>query len=289
MIKFFRNIYERKYSFLLKLKPNNNIIEKSKKLCYSLHIGPNKYSIKSTGMSFLIRPNLLITNYHVVKKLFEANTNSKLFIKNDKRNYKDKIVHIAPEYDLAFIEVESVDKLLNKQYFCSIKKILGYPSFAFINTLEYMRLLGMPIVSFLCSLFEKISKTRCPEIIKHINNTNLLKKEVCSVGNTIFAIRNISNNTNIRYGTVMFEQRTKLNRETSSTYRLIFEDDIENPKILCCDLYCTSGFSGSPLMDYSGEILGICFCANKFCGVTFVIGKETIERALQDYETKKQK
>src|SRR5579863_1169783 len=123
MIKFFRNVNERKYSFLLKLKPNNSIIENSKKLCYSLNIGPNKYSIKSTGMSFLIRPNLLITNYHVVKKLFEANTNSKLFIGNDKKNYKDKIVHTIPEYDLAFIEVESIDELSNKRHFDSFRKI----------------------------------------------------------------------------------------------------------------------------------------------------------------------
>ena len=98
------------------IKPSQHIIEAAKKSSYRINISCYKVlmGIKipiackiGFGMSYMIRPNLLVTNYHVAEPI--QNVNSRSFVKsinirdfNGKVIASGKVVHCKPSKDLSF-------------------------------------------------------------------------------------------------------------------------------------------------------------------------------------------
>ena len=208
-------------------------------------------------MSYLVRPNLVVTNYHVTE--LQENTTNNYIKKINVRNFKGnvvargKVVHTEPAKDLAFIEIDSsvikrdVKLVVNGpnmfdhlKYNC--KKIIGYPHFIIRASREY-------IMSFI--------KTSFSEIICIITKTNTCKNkiensEIKSTGQ-IFTMRYRSSNVNIRCGQIIrfLNGYIKNIENKRDVTRFICDDpnNEKNMKAIDVNILMSSGFSGAGLFD----------------------------------------
>lgn len=285
------------------IKPSQHIIESAKKSSFRIDVSHHKIWMgikiltmhRGFGMSYLIRPNLAVTNYHVVESFQNADSNS--FVKNIIiRNFsgkviaRGKVVHSEPEKDLAFVEFDSsavklaVKLAVNESnmfdHFKYIfKKNIGYPYFIMRASREY-------IVS--------IIKTSFSEIMCIITKTNTCKNkignsEMKSTGQ-VFTMRYHSGNVNIRCGQIICFLNGYIKEIENNQTRFICDDpnNKNNMKAIEVNILASPGFSGAGIFDhYSGDFLGINRSSDIYYPLASIISTEEIMKELQKYDCMK--
>jgi hypothetical protein len=202
------------YSHIRKQKLNK-IISHSTKSIFKIII---KYKtmedeyMSIEGMGFLIKPDILVTNYHVVEKLYDSNviyTGSYIIDQNGNEHEGDVICKDAHN-DLCFIQMRKT-----------------YDDFIDLNSKQQYSIFR--ILSFRIPVF----------VIKYITNTKIIND------NIKIEVENIK----IAYGSTI--------PSNSINVTGAYEKMSKNKSLLLSNMETGGGFSGSPLIDGSGKLIGI--------------------------------
>jgi len=264
--------------------PSSETIKSAMNSCFKIRLKQSRsyFGIKihlRTGiaMSYFIKQNkLLVTNYHIIEELNNKKYLSELIIGDNPNDFKHKIVHVDPAKDLAFIEFDSSDVVTPNPIVQLFRRIIGFPLFLAANLINYTDSHSKFFSYILRNyLYKKLFGEKI-KIIKKINEKNSLRK-------TVFAFRFICGNINVRYGDRI---RHTLGHKDLTTNRRGYFKFIENSgnddiKIIVARMFSHNGFSGGPLFDCNGELMGIIFAGDDHLGETLVISNEEILKELQ--------
>jgi len=206
-----------------------------------------KYSKERTSMGFYIRPNLLITNYHVIEPLLK---NNKLIIKIKGNNQRLFFI-----FDDAPIAINLSDTRSPKNKDLMFIKIFYDKD----NDLACLQLKNQNN-----NFIDPNSKSIFIDILKYIFGNDIYKPSVFSIGPCINNVKQMS------YGVVLDSKIINNNNTNISTIR--------------SNIYTPPGFSGGPLLTYHGYLIGINFCAaNPNFTTSFAIDTNTILKILQHH------
>jgi len=265
-------------------RPSNDTIKSAMNLCFKLELKQSRiyFGIKIhhhsiVGMSYFIRPKkLLVTNYHLIEGLNDQKYLSELIIGDNPNDFKHKIVHTDPTKDLAFIEFDNSDVVTPNHIVQLYRQITGLPSFLMKNLMHYIKS-RIKFLShrLLCSLYTKLFNEEI-----EFNEKNNFNK-------CVFAFKFMFGNTNIRFGDKIRYISGSITEKNCYPGRFKFIENGGNDdmKIIVVKMFTYPGFSGGPLFDCNGDLLGIIFAACFYYGETLVISNEEMLKTLQKYKS----